>query len=363
LLDKITGKLPKELRQGKAKTLAPIGGSDDTKSQHSASHSSLRKTDKPSEIVKPDVVTGHESSDQKTEPKVWSELDKYIELLLDSKSEEETVFMYLNPNAVSSDPYDLQVTSYEKRNPNKYYTLSGKGLTLSENENPVECISLGQWLIERDSYNHIKELSFFKQFKKWKFMRMWKKTIKQTNRSKAQNSLDEKLFVLQDHFGPHLFKHRRLMIEMQSQLKFVDVCQTGDVKTIAQFAEAQIAKRNKVEEEIKQCSNKSRQNIQTCMQSVLEALRGRIISEISLDEQRSKHNPIQSSNTVGMKRKEPNNAFEKLNFPSGMTYGHRSSLRKECSKFLRFAYLVDFISLEALANIYKNSVEELIARL
>lgn len=232
-----------------------------------------------------------------------------------------------------------------------------------ENDTPVEFISLGQWLIERDSYNHIKELSFFKQFKKWKFMRMWKKTIKQTNRSKAQNSLDEKLFVLQDFFGPHLFKHRRLMIEMQSSLKFVDVCQTGDVKTIAQFAEAQVNKRNKVEEEIKVCSNKSRANIQTCMSSVLESLRGRIISEITLDEQRSKHNPIQSSNTVGMKRKEPNNAFEKLSFPSGMTYGHRSSLRKECSRFLRFAYLVDFISLEALANIYKNSVEDMINRL
>jgi dynein heavy chain, axonemal len=39
-------------------------------------------------------------------------------------------------------------------------------------------LSLGQWLIERDSYNHIKELSFFKKFKSWKFMRMWKKTIK-----------------------------------------------------------------------------------------------------------------------------------------------------------------------------------------
>jgi hypothetical protein len=37
---------------------------------------------------------------------VWSDLDKYIELLLDSKSEEETVFMYLNPNN-NGDPYDL----------------------------------------------------------------------------------------------------------------------------------------------------------------------------------------------------------------------------------------------------------------
>ena len=49
-----------------------------------------------------------------------------------------------------------------------------------------------------------------------------------------------------------------------------------------------------------------------------------------------------------MKRKASDNVFEKLGFPEGMTYGHRSSLRKECSRFLRFAYLVDFLSLEAL---------------
>lgn len=30
---------------------------------------------------------------------------------------------------------------------------------------------------------------------------------------------------------------------------------------------------------------------------------------------------------------------------------------------MRFAYLVDFISLESLANIYKSSIEEMIARL
>ena len=93
--------------------------------------------------MKPDIVTGNEQADIKTEPKVWSDLDKYIELLLDSKSEEETVFMYLNPNKTNGDPYDLQVTSYGKRNKGKYYTLSGKGLTLYETDIAVEFISLG----------------------------------------------------------------------------------------------------------------------------------------------------------------------------------------------------------------------------
>ena len=64
-----------------------------------------------------------------------------------------------------------------------------------------------------------------------------------------------------------------------------------------------------------------------------------------------------------MKRKASSNVFEKLGFPEGMTYGHRSNLRKECSKFLRFAYLADFLSLESLSNIYKNSVQDMIERL
>lgn len=64
-----------------------------------------------------------------------------------------------------------------------------------------------------------------------------------------------------------------------------------------------------------------------------------------------------------MKRKASNNVFEKLGFPEGMTYGHRSSLRKECSRFLRFAYLVDFLSLEALSGIYIKSVQDMIERL
>jgi hypothetical protein len=46
----------------------------------------------------------------------WSDLDKFIELLLDSKSDEETVFLYLNPNPKSGDPYDLLLTEYRHRN-------------------------------------------------------------------------------------------------------------------------------------------------------------------------------------------------------------------------------------------------------
>lgn len=41
-----------------------------------------------------------------------------------------------------------------------------------------------------------------------------------------------------------------------------------------------------------------------------------------------------------------------------MTYERRSELRKECSKFLRFAYLVDFLAMESLSNIFIYSVKD-----
>ena len=43
-----------------------------------------------------------------------------------------------------------------------------------------------------------------------------------------------------------------------------------------------------------------------------------------------------------------------------MTYEQRSELRKECSRFLRFSYLIDFIGLESLRTIYTESVNELL---
>ena len=42
-----------------------------------------------------------------------------------------------------------------------------------------------------------------------------------------------------------------------------------------------------------------------------------------------------------------------------MTYEKRSELRKECSRFIRFSYLVDFLAMESLTHIFKYSVSEL----
>jgi hypothetical protein len=116
LVDKLTGKLPQRPSNFEIGQMSAQSSTDE-----------IQKT---TQVFTTDQVDKGEKQ-KKTAVKVqtWTDLDKYIELLLESRSEEETVFQYLNPNEKSGNPYDLQVVVFNRRNPNKYYTLSGKGIT------------------------------------------------------------------------------------------------------------------------------------------------------------------------------------------------------------------------------------------
>jgi hypothetical protein len=157
-------------------------------------------------------------------------------------------------------------------------------------------------------------------------------------------------------------KHRELMLDMSTKVRFVDTCM-GMTTDINQFETMQMNSIKKSKKSIMEYSGQSRQNIEKCIDKVLNELRNQIMDDMSMDEDRKKQSPVGGGNTMSLKKKESNNVFDKLGFPSGMTYGHRSSLRKQCLYFLKFAFLVDFISLDALAKIYCSSVAKMIDRL
>lgn len=50
--------------------------------------------------------------------------------------------------------------------------------------------------------------------------------------------------------------------------------------------------------------------------------------------------------------------YEQLGFKHNMKFGARSELRDACKKFLRFAFLLDFVALESLSNIYLLSISD-----
>lgn len=81
-------------------------------------------------------------------------------------------------------------------------------------------------------------------------MRMWKKNLKLKKRSTASGLLEEKLFMLQDHFHDALKKHRKYMNDM-STLKFIDTCaKSPESLKIAAFELAQTTKREECKAKI-----------------------------------------------------------------------------------------------------------------
>lgn len=58
-----------------------------------------------------------------------------------------------------------------------------------------------------------------------------------------------------------------------------------------------------------------------------------------------------------------NPTLAEFGFPTKLKYGTRSEMRKNCSRFLRFSYLMDFVATEALTNIQLQSIQETIDKL
>ena len=307
----------------------------------------------------------------------WNDLDKLI-TLLQNQPDDDGYFIYLKPSE-HGDPYDLQpliepdsqgknqmtgaiskkATNAQKTE--KFFTLSKKGITTYINDEPVEYISLTDWLIERNFYQQISDKKFFKQFRRWKIIRMWRRNILQKKREEVRNNLSEKLFILDEVFGPILMQHREICKEMESQ-KIIDLNQPGqEVLMLADFAANQTKQRELIVTRIEEASELCRSKFRNGINQVLEDLRQKINDQNEDEETQKKDYIGGRGGADGPKEKKGLNSdpvFEQLGFKHNLKYGPRSKLRRACSRFLRFSYLLDFIALEALSNIYVQSVKD-----
>ena len=132
----------------------------------------------------------------------------------------------MNPSD-KGNPYDLQpliegASSLKKVKAEKFYTLSKKGITTYLNDEPVEYIPLTDWLIERNFYEQISRKKFFKKFRRWKIIRMWRRNVLHKKREECSNSLKEKLFSLHSVFGPILSEHKKYCSEIE-KYRFIDL--------------------------------------------------------------------------------------------------------------------------------------------
>ena len=60
---------------------------------------------------------------------------------------------------------------------------------------------------------------------------------------------------------------------------------------------------------------------------------------------------------------EKRDLIEKLGFPLNMSYGHRALMRNEFVRFLRLAYLWDFMAIQSLGRVYISTADDFLNRI
>ena len=129
------------------------------------------------------------------------------------KTSEEYLVKYAQNN--STRPKNLHAE--------RFYTMSKKGFTTYVNDEPIEFISLQDWYNDRQYYRQISQKDFFRNFSKWKIIRMWRRNIVQDKREKIRSKLEEKLFSIDEVFGDILMKQRAACKDMENKLRVIDV--------------------------------------------------------------------------------------------------------------------------------------------
>ena len=245
----------------------------------------------PPQVMKGDYLTQKKIFQEALTPEEeFNQRQKIDEIiaLLQTQTDDCGDFFYLNPG-IETDPYDLQPkieldkkdkkqmkqgkgpAGQDEKKLEKFYTVSKKGITTYIANEPTEYIQLNDWLHDRLNFRQIRELEFFKQFRRWKIVRNWKSKVNQTKRNNATESLKEKLFILDPVLGNVLSKHKEICFRMQ-ELRFVDL-QHRDPQILPDFTKIQSGQRSKVENTIENFSRESRKNFEDGISTILEELK------------------------------------------------------------------------------------------
>jgi dynein heavy chain len=94
-------------------------------------------------------------------------------------------------------------------------------MTTFVHSEPTEFTKIESWLVERAVFRQIAEMKFFKKFKSWKVLKMWRRNILSVRREEVTASLRSKLFIGDPVFGKILMQHRYACKDLE-KLRILD---------------------------------------------------------------------------------------------------------------------------------------------
>ena len=153
-------------------------------------------------------------------------------------------------------------------------------------------------------------------------------------------------------------QHKALCTDIERS-RFLDLPSSPEGFTLQAFQNMQEKRQAEIKKKLSEIGQILRDNINTYIRQIMDELREKIVSDIASEKNYVKGGP----GNLGPHGRHVCALYEKLGFPENMSFGQRSLLRKECSRFLRFSYLADFYVLESLYRIYIWTCEEFVERI
>ena len=140
-------------------------------------------------------------------------------------------------------------------------------------------------------------------------------------------------------------------------MRLYDLNSFNEPQNLSSFAALQQRKRKTVFDHIQILSEKMQDSCKIGLNVIKENLRTHILSDLNDDSEQLKLLKNTKPKSEGKK-----NMFDMMGLSSSLNYEYRSLVRIECLKILRLSYLLDFLTMEALASLYYDSINDLISK-
>ncbi|OMJ81675.1 hypothetical protein SteCoe_17784 [Stentor coeruleus] len=167
------------------------------------------------------------------------------------------------------DAYDFQLVPFSKKN-EEYLTISSRGIT-HFTSGGASFLSLEEWEREYKLYQRLKEISFFKQYKKWKNFSLWKNLRRIKMMDERAKFLESELFILDDKLRDPILNVREKVWEM-FRYDFFDIgCDR--VRTVEEFSLDQEQKRTQGAQDLENLELRIKNDVASSCKNSLEAFR------------------------------------------------------------------------------------------
>jgi len=310
---------------------------------------------------------------QDEEDKNMDIINKFIREAFEGK-DYRTNFVYYLPSG-KENYYDLKTADFNDISKEKiYYTLSAKGLTVYVEKKPKEFIKLSEWIIEKQAYNYVSEINFFKNFKIWRILKLWRQNIFRKKKINYCSELKSKLLLSNNNYNHRIYLHKKECNKIL-QFKILDLRQGLESISFQNFKDNQDKSRGKLSKELNLIHDVCEDLFVKGIKTIFSQLQRKINlenNEANYNNEDAKSRFKKFSKPKKDEKKEDDKKFtnddniiseDNIVGFENLRYKSKNSIKTECMNFIKLAFLFDYIILDVLRKMYLFSMKEILDKI